>query len=68
MWFTCNIGEGAFLAARHVVVVEVHHDNSFFLLLQGEHGDGHGDEPEQSHPEGRRGHCCLLISRSPSIK
>lgn len=47
MGFTCNIGEGGFLAARHVIVVEVHHDDSFFLLLQRERRDGHGDGPEQ---------------------
>lgn len=32
--FTCNIGDGGLLAARHVVVVEVDHDDSLLLFLQ----------------------------------
>lgn len=31
---TCNIGDVGLLAARHVVVVEVDHDDSLLLFLQ----------------------------------
>lgn len=34
--FTCNIADVGRVTARHIVVVEVHHDDPFLLFLQRE--------------------------------